>query len=89
MGNKEGFAIAGFVLGLVSFIPFLQFVAVPGIVFSALGMKSEKKGLAIAGLVLSIVALALAFLALILIGIVWGSVSSVVSNPAYNFTYYP
>ncbi len=64
--GKDGFAIAGFVLGLVAFIPYLQFVAVPGIVFSALGMRSKKRGLAIAGLVLSIVALALTFLLIIL-----------------------
>lgn len=45
--KKNGFAIAGFVLSFfVYFFPL-------AIVFSAIGLKSEKRGLAIAGLVLS------------------------------------
>ncbi len=84
MGNKEGFAIAGFVLGLVAFIPFIQFAAIPGIIFSALGLKSEKHGLAVAGLVLSIAAIVLGVLAIVLVGIVWGSVNSVVTNSVVN-----
>ena len=84
MGNTEGFAIAGFVLGLVSFIPYVQFAAIPGIVFSALGLKSEKRGLAIAGLILSISAIVLGVLALALIGIVWHSVNGVVSSGVAN-----
>ena len=80
MSNKEGFAITGFVLGIVSFIPYLEFLAVPGIVFSALGMKSEKKGLAIAGLVLSIVSLALILL-LIVIGVAFVVGNNILSGP--------
>ena len=87
--SKDGFAIAGFVMGIVAFVPFLVFLGIPGIVFSALGLKSEKRGLAIAGLILSISALVLVLLALILVGIVWGSVNSVVTNPAFNISYYP
>ncbi len=82
MGNKEGFAITGFVLGIISFIPYVQFAAIPGIIFSALGLKSKKHGLAVAGLVLSIAAIVLGILAAVLVGVIWHSVSSVVTNSA-------
>ena len=57
--DKKGFAIAGFVLGIVSFIPYLEWLGILGIIFSVMGMKSEKKGFAIAGLVISIISLLL------------------------------
>lgn len=59
--NKtEGKATTGFVLGLVSIIawiiPLFGYpVTICGIVFSAKGLKSNKKALAIIGLVLSII----------------------------------
>jgi len=57
--KKNGFAIAGFVLSLfVYFFPL-------AIVFSALGLKSEKRGLAIAGLVISSLWAALVIIAVI------------------------
>ncbi len=56
--NKNGFAIAGFVMSVVS-IFVLWPLAIPGIIFSAIGMGSDKRGLAIAGLVIGIVALVL------------------------------
>ena len=49
-GNKNGFAIAGFVCSLVG-------LSVLGIIFSALGLKSDHRGLAIAGLIIGIVGL--------------------------------
>lgn len=45
--KKNGFAIAGFVLS------FFYFLAPLAIIFSAIGLQSEKRGLAIAGLVIS------------------------------------
>jgi len=45
--KKNGFAIAGFVTS------FFYFLFPAAIVFSALGLKSEKRGLAIAGLIIS------------------------------------
>lgn len=56
--SKNGFAIAGFVLSLTSLF-ILWPLAIPGVVFSAMGMKSDKRGLATAGLVIGIVALVL------------------------------
>lgn len=53
-------ASAGFVLGLCSlvawFIPLIGYpVTILGIIFSSLGMNSNKKGMAITGIVLSII----------------------------------
>lgn len=53
-------ALTGFVLGLCSImawvIPLIGFpVTVIGIIFSALGLNSDRRALAIAGLVLSII----------------------------------
>lgn len=56
--SKNGFAIAGFVLSLVSLF-VLWPLAIPGVIFSAIGMKSDRKGLATAGLILGIIALVL------------------------------
>lgn len=50
--RKNGFAIAGFVSSLVGV--FIPPVLVLGIVMSAIGLKSEKRKMAIAGLVISI-----------------------------------
>ena len=58
--SANGFAIAGFVSSLVGLL--FPPLCIVGIVFSALGLKSEKKGLAIAGLVIGIAVLALALL---------------------------
>jgi hypothetical protein len=57
--GRQGFAIAGFVLGIVSIISVCLFylTVIPGllaIIFSALGIKSSQKGLAIAGLILGV-----------------------------------
>ena len=61
----NGFGIAGFVLGILSFLLSLAGVMpLLGLIFSAIGMakmgKRKVNGLAIAGLVLSIIALILA-----------------------------
>jgi hypothetical protein len=66
MGNGSGFAIAGFIASILGlfFVPIL-FLPL-GIVFSALGLKSDLKGLAIAGLIIGIVGVLL-FLILILL----------------------
>lgn len=58
--NQNGLAIAGFVCSLVGL--FLGFVAVLGIIFSAIGLSKSNnqgaphRGMAIAGLVIGIVA---------------------------------
>ena len=68
--NTDNFALAGFILGLVSlFFVLIAFVitsgiwlisiptGIVGIVLSAFGLKStNKKGMAIAGLICSIIA---------------------------------
>lgn len=57
--KNNGFATAGFVLGLISFCccSLCGIGTILGIIFSILGLKSERKGFAIAGLVLSILAI--------------------------------
>ena len=66
MGDGSGFAITGFIVSILGLF-ILPFVFLPlGIIFSALGLKSGKKGLAIAGLVIGIVGVLLT-LALLMI----------------------
>ncbi|MCL2339317.1 MAG: DUF2510 domain-containing protein [Actinomycetia bacterium] len=59
--DRRGFAISGFVLGLISLFGSCLYglpivMAILGIIFSALGLKSSNRPLAIAGLAISIVA---------------------------------
>ncbi len=65
MGDGSGFAIAGFIASILGLF-ILPIVFLPlGIIFSLLGLKSDKKGLAIAGLIIGLVGVLLT-LALIL-----------------------
>lgn len=63
--NPESMAKQGFILGIVAIIVALvEAIAaivlfLPGLVFSILGLKAEKKSKAIIGIVLNLVALAL------------------------------
>jgi hypothetical protein len=62
--DRKGFAIAGFVLGIVGilFCCMAYFACLPallGIIFSALGLKSSRRGLAIAGIIIGAVAVLL------------------------------
>lgn len=64
-------AIAALVLGILGlvcfFMPPLAIIcAVLAIIFGALGMKSEKRGMALAGLIMGIIAIAGGILMLIL-----------------------
>jgi hypothetical protein len=61
--SESSFAIAGFVCSLVSLF-VLWPLSIPGVIFSALGLKSARRGLAIAGLIIGIVALVLVLAAL-------------------------
>lgn len=68
-----GFAIAGFILSIMSFafytsVPTLTFIlSILGIIFSGIGMSKRRRiyGLAIAGFVLSLLALLLSPLAFV------------------------
>ena len=53
--KKGNFAIAGFVLSLVGMFLIPLLGSILGIIFSAMGMRSNNRGLAIAGLVLGII----------------------------------
>jgi hypothetical protein len=71
--KTNGFAIAGFIFGLLGFLT--GFGAILGLVFSAIGLSRIKKnpkrfrgrGLAIAGLVLSIIVIGIVLLILLLL----------------------
>lgn len=64
--KKNGSAIAGFVLGILSLIPLFGMLAViPAIVFSIIGLNSEKRKLAIAGLIMGSVGILIAILGFI------------------------
>jgi hypothetical protein len=56
--SKNGFAIAGFVVSIVGFLVFWP-LCIVGLILSAIGLKSERRGLAIAGLVVGVVAIAI------------------------------
>ncbi|HZY82444.1 MAG TPA: DUF4190 domain-containing protein [Cyclobacteriaceae bacterium] len=56
--KKNGFAIAGFIVSIVGFLVFWP-LCIVGLILSAIGLKSERRGLAIAGLVVGVVALAI------------------------------
>ncbi len=65
--KKSTIAMVGFILGLASilawFIPLIGFpVTICGIVFSALGLKSNNRTKAVAGLTLSIIFLVVTFI---------------------------
>jgi len=64
--EKKSFAIWGFVLGIASLIPYLEWLAIPGIILSIKGIRSEKRKLAIAGLVIGIVSLLLLLLYIVI-----------------------
>lgn len=51
--KKNGWAVAGFVLSLTAWIVLWPLIFL-GIIFSAMGLKSQKRGLAIAGLVIGL-----------------------------------
>ncbi len=78
--KRNKFAITSFVISLISVI--LSPLIIPqvlGIIFAALGLKSEKKGLSIAGLVINIFAVLLGIV--LLVSIISVSIfGSVVNN---------
>lgn len=62
--DRKGLAIAGFIISLGSLFAWaLSFFGLPipivGIILSALGIKSSKKGLGIAGVIISSIAVVL------------------------------
>lgn len=60
--RNNGFAIAGFVLSILGWFVLWPLIIL-GVIFSAIGLKSEKRGLAIAGIVIGIVGLIILLLA--------------------------
>ena len=68
--SKNAFAVAGFISSLAGLLlvayggPFLLILA---IIFSAIGLKSEKRKLAMAGLIISIAALVILFFVILII----------------------
>lgn len=65
--KKNGFAIAGFITSIIGmlFIAATPFLLIIGVILSAIGLKSEKRGLAIAGMIIGFVGVALWLLILI------------------------
>ncbi|MCU0441442.1 MAG: hypothetical protein MUE96_03515 [Bacteroidia bacterium] len=57
--SQNGFAIAGFIFSLVGLFFFPILFCTLGIIFSAIGIKSDYRGLAIAGVILGVVGLVL------------------------------
>ena len=54
--EKNGFAIASLVLGIVGLLFFLGILIIPGVlgfIFSFKGLKSKQRGMAITGLILN------------------------------------
>lgn len=65
--KKNGFAIAGFITSIIGmlFIAATPVLLIMGVILSAIGLKSEKRGLAIAGMIIGFVGVALWLLILI------------------------
>jgi len=68
--DRKGLATAGLILGIVSLVIFclswFDFpVIIVGVILSALGLKSSKKGMAMAGLIMSLLALVLVIILII------------------------
>ena len=65
--KKNGFAIAGFITSIIGmlFIAATPFLLIIGVILSAIGLKSEKRGLAIAGMIIGFVGVALLLLFLL------------------------
>ena len=82
--KKNGLAIAGMVVGIVSIIPALNFYCITGVVglvLSILGLKKVKevgsgKAFAIAGLVCSIVGIVIGIFAIIALATLASAVNS-------------
>lgn len=55
--DGSGMAIAGFICALLGLFIFPILFSTLGVIFSAMGLKSNKKGLALAGLILGIIGL--------------------------------
>lgn len=73
--TRNKFAIASFVISLCSII--LTPLIIPqilGIIFAALGLKSEKRGLSTAGLVINIITILMGIIAVVSIGLLGGIV---------------
>ncbi len=77
--RPRGYGITALVLGIVGatlgwwIIPFLGFIAsILAIVFGALGLKSQTRGMAMAGLILGIVSVVLSIIGVLL----WGAMMS-------------
>jgi len=70
-GTNDTFALVGFILGCLAIIGFgagmLLFLAIPGLIFSILGLNSGKRGLAIAGVIINALVLFILLLAIIFI----------------------
>jgi hypothetical protein len=88
-GNPQhnGKAIAGLILGIASMVfCWLWFIALPvsvvGIVMSAIGLKSQKSGVAVGGLVTSILGFILMVIILFVIGI------TILNSDWFNFNFY-
>lgn len=77
-GYGNGFAIAGFVFGILSLLGLSIIAGIPAIVFSAIGLGKANRegrphrGLAIAGLVCGILSFVLLFLLIVLFFAAWG-----------------
>lgn len=79
--NKSNQALTGFILGLCSLIawiiPLIGYpVTILGIIFSGIGLNSEKRTLAVVGLILSII---------FLIVTLMNSLAGVIMMSSYNY----
>lgn len=76
-GYGNGWAIAGFVLGILSLVGLSVLAGIPAIVFSAIGLRKANRegrphrGLAIAGLVCGIVSVVLLVLLVVLLAAIF------------------
>lgn len=73
--SKNGFAIASLVLGILSFCCFGIVAGALAVIFGILGLKSQKRGMAIAGIVLGSIAAVVCLIFILLGGSVFGQLT--------------
>ena len=91
--DRKGLALASMILGIVSIVLFfIKFISIPcgilAIVFSALSLKSSKKGFAITGLTTGIIGIALMIVVYFFMLFLSCSIATYPNNPVYDYDYY-
>ncbi len=92
-GGKKGCAIAGMIVGISSLVfscygIFALIAGAVGLILSIMGLKSDKRGMAVAGVICSAIALVFALITTVACGGVMCSAFTDGFEQGFNSTYY-